>query len=208
MRKMNLTPPAQIERAKKRQQRFRSQGLCPTCGSEPKISKKTGKTFVYCSVCIDKQTKRNKEYRGRKKQDKTIIDHPITLTGKRYRVINTGEVGQIEPCPCDDPIVLRFEGGDRHVFFLKQVKVTRKTVTKSDPIHRNSKGGRPKGLAPAKVEKMLAIYEYLLTQDKPVFRKLIDKEVGFTVIRLLMFRPSQSKVVSLESLGIVERSRV
>ena len=38
------------------------------------------------------------------------VDFPTTMTGFHYRVKATGDVGKIKPCPCDDPVILEFQG--------------------------------------------------------------------------------------------------
>ena len=148
-----------------------------------------------------------------------------------YRVTETGEIGQLIPCPCDDPIILEFKDGIRDAFFLRElepVPISSRTHGKSceariplcgtgstHPItasystrRRNAKNrgkGRPKGMARGTIEKMLAIYRFLETQSEAVYRSAIEKAVDFNCTRCLMYQPSQKTQVTLESLGIVER---
>ena len=126
-----------------------------------------------------------------------------------YRVIKTGEIGQLIPCPCDNPIILEFKDGIRDAFFLRELEPTTHPITKSFPTRgstaKNGVKGRPKGLERRTVQKMLQIYRFLETQSEPVYRSAIEKAVGFNCTRPLMYQPSQSKQVTLESLGIVER---
>lgn len=126
-----------------------------------------------------------------------------------YRVIETGEIGQLVPCPCDNPIILEFKDGIRDAFFLRELEPTTHPITHSYPRRgsaaRNGQKGRPKGLAQRTIQKMLLIYEFLETQPDPVYRAAIEKAVGFNCVRCLMHQPSQKAQVTLESLGIVER---
>ena len=50
-----------------------------------------------------------------------------------YRVIKTGEIGQLIPCPCDNPIILEFKNGIRDAFFLRELEPTTHPITKSYP---------------------------------------------------------------------------
>ena len=126
-----------------------------------------------------------------------------------YRVTETGEIGQLIPCPCDDPIILEFKDGIRDAFFLRELEPTTHPITESYPARSsnatNGVKGRPKGLERGTVEKMLEIYRFLETQSEPVYRAVIEKAVGFNCTRPLMRQPSQPKQVTLESLGIAER---
>ena len=128
-------------------------------------------------------------------------------TGELYEVIETGEVGERIECPCDDPIILEFKDGVRDAFFLREVERSTRPQTASFDRYvgaRNQKG-RPKGIAPSTVKQMLRIYEFLLDQSQPVYRKPIEEAVGFNITRPLMNQQSSPHIVTLESLGIVER---
>ena len=126
-----------------------------------------------------------------------------------YRVIETGEVGQLIPRPCDNPIILELKDRIRNAFFLRELEPTTHPITESYPTRgstaKNVVKDRPKGRERGTVEKMLRIYRFLETQSEPVYRAAIEKAVGFNYTRLLMCHPSQPKQVTLESLGIVER---
>ena len=126
-----------------------------------------------------------------------------------YRVVETGEIGQLIPCPCDNPIILEFKNGTRDAFFLRDLEPTTHPITQSSSTRgsntNNRTKGRPKGLARGTIEKMLQIYRFLETQSEPVYRSTIEKAVGFNYTRPLMHRPSHPKQVTLESLGIAER---
>ena len=76
-----------------------------------------------------------------------------------YRVIETGEIGQLFPCPCDNPIILEFKDGIRDAFFLRELEPTTHPITASYPTRgKNGQKGRAKGLAQRTIEKMLLIY--------------------------------------------------
>ena len=130
-------------------------------------------------------------------------------TGACYRVVETGEIGQVVPCPCDNPIILEFKDGVRDVFFLRELEPTTHPITDSYPtrsnLSKNGQKGRAKGLEQRTINKMLQIYEFLKTQSQPVYRAAIEKAVGFNCTRPLMSQPSQPTQVTLESLGIAER---
>ena len=133
-----------------------------------------------------------------------------------YRVVETGEIGQLIPCPCDDPIILEFRDGTRDAFFLRELEPTTHPITKSystrGSASKNGQKGKAKGLEQRTVTKMLQIYQFLKSQSdlrskspRPVYRSAIEKAVGFNCTRCLMYQPSQSTQITLESLGIVER---
>ena len=128
-----------------------------------------------------------------------------------YRVIKTGEIGKLVHCPSDDPVILEFKDGYRDAFHLRELEPTTQKTTyafgrsKGGP---NRGRGRPKGVAAQTVEKMLQIYRFIEAQSEPVYRRDIENAVGFNCTRPLMCQRSQSKQVTLESLGIVERLRV
>ena len=126
-----------------------------------------------------------------------------------YRVIETGEIGQLVPCPCDNPIILEFKDGIRDAFFLRELEPTTHPITASYPprgsANKNGVKGRPKGLARRTIQKMLQIYRFLETQSEPVYRSAIEKAVGFNCTRCLMSQPSQPTIITMESLGIAER---
>ena len=126
-----------------------------------------------------------------------------------YRVVETGEIGQLIPCPCDNPIILEFKNGTRDAFFLHELEPTTHPVTESSFTRgsntNNRTKGRSKGLERGTIKKMLQVYRFLETQSEPVYRSAIEKAVGFNYTRPLMRLPSQPKQVTLESLGIAER---
>ena len=132
------------------------------------------------------------------------MSHSLT-----YRVVGTGAIGQLIPCPCNNPIILEFKDGIRDAFFLRELEPTPHPITESYSTRssnaKNGVKGTPKGMERGTVEKMLDIYRFLEAQSEPVYRAAIEKAVGFSCTRPLMRQPSQPKQVTLESLGIVER---
>jgi len=133
-----------------------------------------------------------------------------------YRVIETGAIGKLIPCPCDDPIILEFKDGIRDAFFLRELEPTTHPITEPystrSSATTNGAKGKPKGMERGTIEKMLEIYRFLEAQPRdvegkslPVYRAAIEKAVGFSCTRPLMRQSSQPKQVTLESLGIVER---
>ena len=124
-----------------------------------------------------------------------------------YRVIKTGEIGQLIPSPCDNPIILEFQDGDRDAFFLRELEMTGHLITKSAPPQGNRRRnkGRPTGILMSTIDKMLSIHRFLETQLEPLNRKDIEKVVGFNCTRCLMSQPSDMNRDTLESLGIVQR---
>ena len=133
-----------------------------------------------------------------------------------YRVVGTGAIGKLIPCPCDDPIILEFKNGIRDAFFLRELERTTDPITDSYSTRgsatTNGGKGRSKEVERGTIEKMLEIYRFLESQPRdvegkslPVYRAAIEKAIGFSCTRPLMRQPSQPKQVTLESLGIVER---
>ena len=101
-----------------------------------------------------------------------------------YQVIETGKVGQLVPCPCDNPIILEFKDGCRDAFFLRELEPTTVPLTDSYPTRgsaaKKGRRGRPRGLERRTIQKILWIYQFLKTQSQP-------------------------GTISMERLGIVER---
>ena len=134
----------------------------------------------------------------------------MTSYGARYRVIETGEIGQLIPCHCDNPVILEFKNGIRDVFFLRELEPTPHPIsnwlsTNKHGGKRREQRGRPKGMKRSTIDKMLQVYCFLETQSDPVYRSAIEKAVGFNCVRPLMCHKSQDERITLESLGIVER---
>ena len=67
-----------------------------------------------------------------------------------YRVVETGEIGQLIPRPCDNPIILELKDGIRDVYFLRKLEPTPHPITDSYPTRgnatKNGVKGRPKGM--------------------------------------------------------------
>lgn len=114
-----------------------------------------------------------------------------------YRVTETGEIGELILCPCDDPIVLEFKDGIRDAFFLRELEPTTHPITESYPTRssnaKNGVKGRPNGLERGTIEKKLQIYRFLETQSELVYRAAIEKAVGFNYTRPLMYQLSHPK---------------
>ena len=100
-------------RSKERYYRLKSEGLCTTCGKHEATANR-----IQCRNCADKAD----QLRKGPEPEVEMKCHPITLTGDRYRVNRTGKVGIISPCACDDPIILQFPDGNKHVFHAKEVE--------------------------------------------------------------------------------------
>ena len=132
----------------------------------------------------------------------------MTSNGARYRVIETGEIGQLIPCHCDNPVILEFKNGIRDVFFLRELEPTPHPISNSHPKQGGRRSGqnvRSKGMERRTIDKMLQIYRFLETQSEPMYRSAIEKAVGFNCARSLINYKSQGERITLESLGIVER---
>ena len=67
-----------------------------------------------------------------------------------YQVIETGKVGQLVPCPSDNPIILEFKDGCRDAFLLRELEPTTVPLTNSYPTRgsaaKNGQKGRPGGM--------------------------------------------------------------
>lgn len=129
-----------------------------------------------------------------------------------YRVVATGEIGHLIPCPCDNPVILEFKDGIRDAFHLRELEPTTHPVTASADVNllekRKRFKGRPVGMEYRTVEKMLKIHAFLTKQTEPVYRKAIQDAVGFDITRALMNQPSQpAHTVTMEGLGLVERMK-
>ena len=126
-----------------------------------------------------------------------------------YRVVKTNEVGVLVPSPCDDPVILQFKDGVRDAFHLRELQPTTSPISISNGRNiaaKNGRRGRPKGIGRGTIKNMLAIHTFLLTQPKPVYRRHIQKAVGFDITRPMINQQSHAPhTITLESLGIVER---
>ena len=196
------------ERNKARRDARAAAGLCPACGGERETDR-----FVLCGSCREKQRIRQrrmidkgvnmspKQNRGRGWKDRTPgVDHPNTTTGFHYQVKSTGSVGQVVPCPCDDPLILRFADGELVFLFLREIEVTSLPVTEmKKPVVGRDYPTRKL------VEKMLKIRRYLIKRGSPVSREHIDKAVVFDAGYALVDSPGRNNRWSLEGLGIAER---
>ena len=210
-----MTYAKHLEQVKARQHRHVAQGLCRFCGSPPRsgISKRTGRGYTTCQRCYEKTNANHKRYRERKRTDKPSPLPPIDSTSDKiyYLVIETGEIGQLVPCPSTDPIILEFKDGIRDAFHLRELEPTLTPSSNSKgrgvtPAKRHG-NSRPKGLPQQTIDKMLAVYRFLQKQSSPVYRIKIQETVRFNCARVLMHQPSQLKRDSLESMGIVKRTK-
>ena len=134
----------------------------------------------------------------------------MTSNGTRYRVIETGEIGQLNPCHCNNPVIIEFKNGIIDVFFLHELDPTTRPIsnwysTNKHGGKRREQRGRPKGMERSTIDKMLQVYRFLETQSEPVYRSAIEKAVGFNCARALINFKSEGDRITLESLGIAER---
>ena len=214
-------PPVHADVAKRaqsytkaRRQTLKDEGLCPSCGDEPKdgISPKTDKPYILCQACIDESYEKTKGHRARAnyKDPAHDVPHPVTTTGQRYRVIQTGEVGVVSPCPGDNPLILEFKGNLRHVYHINQIKKTNLPLTesiRSKYAQNGKKGGGQIGLTDRSIEKMFAMLRFLQGQEGPVRAYAITKAVGFSCTHLLMHCPSNiTNRPNFENLKIAKRT--
>ena len=97
-----MTYAKHLEQVKARQHRYMDQGLCRYCGKPRRLglSKKTGKDYTTCDRCYENTKANHKRYRERKGGSKPSLP-PVnpTLDKIYYRVIETGEIGKLVPCP-------------------------------------------------------------------------------------------------------------
>lgn len=126
-----------------------------------------------------------------------------------YRVVETGEIGQLVACPCDDPVILEFKDKVRDAFHLRELEPTTAPISMSDTrgqAAKNGQKGRSKGIEHRTIKRMLQIHAFLMKQTAPVYRKQIEDQVGFNITRHIMIQKSGLvHYDSLESLGIVKR---
>ena len=197
---------------KKRAQSRRAEGLCPTCGDEPRdgVAPQTGKPYILCKECSEKSNVKVKESRGDYDDPTHGAPHPITTTKQHYRVIKTGEVGFVAPCPGDNPLILEFKGNLRHVYHIDQIEKTDLPITDSvrNRYRQNGrKGGGQIGLTDRSIEKMFAMLRFLEEQEGPVRAYAITKACGFSCTHLLMHCPSNiTNRPNFENLKIAKRT--
>ena len=129
----------QAERQRKLRAERKAAGLCVQCGNSPpsgvvKAGPHAGKPSLKCDDCSEKvriNSLRHREKTGLRPPGKIVGrnegdgDHPFTLTGKYYRVKETGHIGAIVPCPCPDPMILEFKGGKRDAYHVKECEETK-----------------------------------------------------------------------------------
>ena len=159
-----------LSRSSARYHALKDQGLCTTCGGD---ESEPGHTR--CRDCRYKANARTKAERVKYE----AIDHPITTTGQHYRDRATGEVGRISPCPCDDPVILRFADGYLDVFWLHELEPTDNPITIAKRDGNSQREGRRQPNASA-VTKSLKVHQFLMTQTRPVRRSAIQHAIGST----------------------------
>ena len=191
------------EAVKARRLRYLNQGLCG-CGRERKQGLNAyGKPELRCERCINVQKKKGRVHKPKPPKQSNHDQF--------YRVIKTGEIGKLIPCPSTDPIILKFKDGLRDAFHLRELEPTLIPSSNSKgrgipPANRRA-DGRPKGIPQQTIDKMLAVYRFLQKQSSPVYRGAIEKEIGHCCARALMHQQSQPKRDTLESMGIVKRTQ-
>ena len=193
------------DRRKSKQDGWRDTGLCVVCGGEVSegISQTTGGAYQTCASCREKRAEYDRRHAEGCGSPLPGVDFPTTMTGFHYRVKATGDVGKIKPCPCDDPVILQFQDEVLDFFWMKDIEMTDVPVT---AVGRRN-GRRPGVLNRGTIHKFHKIRFFLMSQDKPVRRSLIESELGFGCIRLLMHYPSRPDRWSLEKAKIVQRTQ-
>ena len=193
------------ERRKAKQDGWRDTGLCVSCGDEVSggIQARTGRAYLTCDSCREKRVEYERRHAEGSGSALPGVDFPVTTTGFHYRVKATGDVGKIKPCPVDDPVILEFQDEVLDFFRMKDIEITDAVVT----VVGSRNGRRPGVLNRGTIHKFHKIRFFLMSQDKPVKRSLIELSLGFGCIRLLMHYPSRPDRWSLEKAKIVERTQ-
>lgn len=170
----------------------KTKGLCAKCGVKVDAFKSNGDPYFNCAKCTDLINTKAREKRVEEVTGHDI-PHPITTTKQRYLIKGTNNVGEICPCPGDDPIVLRFTDKGLRVFHRHEVKLTDLPITK----------GRDRPQIQQKTIKNLTkIYQYV-KNNEPVALLQITKKLGKNS-RYLAMNAGSKYMVNLEELGIVE----
>ena len=159
-----------ISRSSARYHALKDQGICTQCGVDESEAERTT-----CKDCKDRAKARTES----ESEKPEAIDHPITTTGQHYRDIATDEVGRIEPCPCDDPVILKFKDGYLDVFWLRELEPTDKPVTLAKRDGNRWRNGSRQPNASA-VTKSLKVHQFLMKQTRPVKRSTIQRAIGST----------------------------
>ena len=193
------------ESRKAKRDGWRDTGLCVSCGDEVSggIQARTGRAYLTCDSCREKRAEYERRHQEGSGSSLPGVDFPVTTTGFHYRVKATGDVGKIQPCPCDDPVILEFQDEVLDFFWMKDIEMTDEAVT----FVGRRNGRRPGVLNRGTVHKFHKIRFFLMDQDKPVRRSFIESELGFSCIRHLMHLASYPDRWSLESAKIVERTQ-
>ena len=188
--------------SKTRRDTRREAGVCVSCGEEKRtgISPYNGKVYQTCQRCYDEATGNSRKYRGGKAVPGP--DAPVTTTGGHYLVSSANIVGKIQPCNCDNPIILEFADKSLDYFWLKEITMTDLPVTKP----RKKKTGRS-GLQKATIKKMIAIHSFLMKQKRAVPHSTIKQGIGSDCSPQLRGFPSKPGQWNLEQAKIVERTK-
>ena len=149
---------------------------------------------------------RRRQAKVRKAPDPTRgTPFPVTTTGVHYEDLETGAIGKVVPCPCDDPLILEFEDGRRDAFFVRNLQPTAADVTLPPFRSRETK---PHGPRAETIDKLIKIHKFLKAQSAPVQRGKIQSALGFDVTFHLLRIPCKQNRWNLEILGIAERVRI
>ena len=196
------------ERRKAKQDGWRDTGLCVSCGDEVSggIQARTGRAYLTCDSCREKRVEYERRHQEGSGSPPPGVDFPTTTTGAHYRVKSTGDVGKIQPCPCDDPVILQFQDEVLDFFWMKDIEKTDLPVT-CERGERGRKGRRVNTVNRPTIHKFHKVRFFLMGQDKPVKRSFIESELGFSCIRHLIHFPSHPDQWTLESAKIVERTQ-
>ena len=125
--------------------------------------------------------------------------------GTKYKVKATGEVGLMTLRYPDGLTVLQFADGSKQTFRDDELLETHDEIT--PPANAANKKGRlGKGeMSDVTIDKMLAVFDFLAEQDKPVTRVQIDEAVGFNCVHHLMNETHIIDKTCLESMGLIYR---
>ena len=158
--------------SKARRDARRKAGLCISCGKEKRsgISSYNGRVYQTCQRCFDIATRNSEKYRIGKRVESP--DAPVTTTGAHYLVPATNVIGKIQPCNCDNPIILEFADKSLDYFWLKEITLTDLPVT----LPQKKKTGR-RGFQKATIKKMIAIHSFLMRQNQAVSHLTIKQKI-------------------------------
>ena len=195
------------ERRKSKQDGWREAGLCVECGGEVSVGiSRKGRVYQTCDSCREKRVEYERRHAEGSGSALPGVDFPVTTTGFHYRVKATGDVGRIQPCPCDDPVILQFQDEVLDCFRMSDIEITDAAVSCVSRV-LGRKGRRVNTVNRPTIQKFHKVRVFLMGQDKPVKRSFIESELGFSCIRYLIHSPSHPDQWTLESAKIVKRTR-